>query len=458
MNPVHQNNKKQEWWCVDLGQGQGVPEESFLRLCEAFLRFTPDLVPGRNRIFLEMSRTKKLFNLNSISARARVLGERLGFNTSVWRFGIGKTIPSAWVQTRWRTVQPSQLPLDSYYDFIDPIRGFELSRSMRERITVFRALGMKSLASLFEIPKEAWLVRFGEETDLFYENHESGEMFPWRPFSPSLALSEETRWNAEESVIDSESLVFRLKPLLDRLTGRMHALHLSIRKIEVRLSLDRAVPDRLFTLSFSFPQTSRVLLLKLLREKISREMEREPLSDPVVSAGLRVVETVRREIVSERFSFSEKDEALERDRERWVELLAYLGLKLDRKDSVFQVETTGHLLPEKSFKKVLLQDPAEMIERGRIAALFPKRPVRWFPEPRRVSRMGPYLRRDGDLWRIHGFSEPERLAGYDWDVDDGGGFDRTYYRVKVESQQGVCEEWWVFRDEREGSLCLHGIY
>ncbi|NDG84089.1 MAG: hypothetical protein EBX52_03505 [Proteobacteria bacterium] len=453
-----QNEKKQEWWCVDLGQAQGVPEESFLRLCEAFLRFTPDLVPGRNRIFLEMSRTKKLFNLNSISARARVLGERLGFDTTVWRLGIGKTIPLAWVQTRWRTVQPSQLPLDAYYDFVDPLRGFDLNRPMRERIAVFRALGMKSLASVFEIPKEAWLVRFGEEMDLFYENHEFGEAFPWRPFSPSLALSEETRWNADESVIDSESLIFRLKPLLDRLSERLYALHLAIRKIEIRLSLDRAVPDRLLTISFSFPQTSRVLLLKLLREKISREMERDPLTDPVVSVSLRVVETAQREGVSERFSFSEKDETAERDRERWVELIAYLGLKLQEKEDVFQVETTEHLLPEKSFKKVLFEDPAEMIERGRIAALFPKRPVRWFSEPRRVSRMGPYLRRDGDLWRIHEFSEPERLSGYEWDVEESGGFDRTYYRVRVESQQGVREEWWVFRDEREGSLCLHGVY
>jgi hypothetical protein len=449
---------EKEWWCIDLGQVQNINPESFFRLCESLLRFTPDLVVGRNRVFLEMSRTKRLFNLNSIAGRTRVLGARFGLEVSVWRFGIAKTLPLAWVQTRWRTVQPSELPLDAYYDFIDPLNGFELNRSMRERLAVFRALGMKTLESLSLIPKEAWLVRFGEEIDSFFEHYEFGEKFPWSRFEPSLSLSEVTRWNADDLVIDSEGLIFRLKPLIDRLCSRLFSLHLAIKKIELVITLDRAVPDRTFTLSFSFSQTSRVLLLKLLREKISREMEREPLTDPIVGAKIHVLETVKREGGSARFSFSEKDEKRELERERWCELIAYLGLKLDCKEDVFQVETTEHLLPEKSWRKVLSDEPEEMIQRDRISALFPKRPVRLFSEPREVSRMGPYLRRDGDLWRIHEISDPEHLSGYEWDVDETHGFDRTYYRVKVGNPGGVFEEWWIFRDERVGSLSLHGVY
>jgi len=449
---------EKEWWCIDLGQAQKIDSESFSRLCEGLLRFTPDLVPGRNRVFLEMSRTKKLFNLNSIAGRARVLGDRFGLESSVWRFGIAKTIPLAWVQTRWRTIRASELPLDAYYDFIDPLNGFELNRPMRERMAVFRALGMKTLESLYLIPKEAWLVRFGEEMDSFFEHYEFGEKFPWSRFEVSLALSEVTRWNADDSVMDSEGLIFRLKPLIDGLCSRLYARHLAIRKVELVIRLDRAVPDRSFVLSFSFPQTSRVLLLKLLREKISREMEREPLTDPVIGAKLNILETVRREGGSARFSFSEKDEAREIERERWCELIAYLGLKLERKEDVFQVETTEHLLPEKSWKKVLSAEPEQILQRDRISALFPKRPIRLFSEPREVSRMGPYLRRNGDLWQIHEISEPEHLSGYEWDVDDTQGFDRTYYRVKVGNPEGVLEEWWIFRDERAGSLCLHGVY
>jgi hypothetical protein len=362
------------------------------------------------------------------------------------------------VQTRWRTVCSGSLPLEAYFDFIDPLNAFELNRPMRERITVFRALGMNTLESLFQVPKEAWLVRFGEEMDLFFEHFESGDRFPWRPHVPNLALEETTRWNADEVVMGAENLIFGLKPLVDRLCSRLYSLHLAIRKLELNIRLDRAAPDRTISLSFSFPQTSRVLLLKLLREKISREIEREPLTDPVIGAVVRVVETTKREAGGGRFAFSEKDESRELAQERWLELVAYLSLKLEPKEKIFQVDATEHFLPEKSWKKVLTFNSAEWIMCDRIAALFPKRPLRLLPEHRRISRMGPYLRHEGDLWRIQEISEPERLSGYDWDVEDSGGFDRTYYRVRVGSPEGKTAEWWIYRDERKGTLCLHGIY
>lgn len=463
---------KTEWWCVDLGQGHAIDPEKFERLTESFLRFTPDLVQGRNRIFLEMGRTKKLFNLHTVSARIRVLGERLGLESLHWRFGIGKTLPEAWIQTRWRTVLPEALPLDAYYDCIDPVSHFEMKRPMRERLEIFRALGMRNLASLFTVPKAAWLVRFGEEFERFLENHEFGEAFVWNSYRPTESLSERTRWNAEDTVIDAEGLIFRLKPLIDRLMERLFALGRSLKKIEITLKLDRPVPDRKLVLTFAFPQTSRVLLLKLLRERITREMDREPLSDPVVEAEIAVLETAHRDRRTERFSFSEQDEQKQQERERWVELVSYLGLKLGGgvggntaasaagagAGKVFQAETTEHLLPEKSWQKVLLADPVPEVPLDRVSQLYAKRPLRLFSEPETLHRVGPYLRKDGVLWRICEISEPERLAGYEWDVDHGAGFDRTYYRVQVESASGHMQEWWVYKDERAGSLNLHGVY
>jgi hypothetical protein len=464
-----------EWWCVDLGQGAAVDPEVFERLTESFLRFTPDLVQGRNRIFLEMGRTKKLFNLSAVSARIRILGERLGLDTGHWRFGIGKTLPAAWIQTRWRTLLPEALPLDAYHDYLDPLTHFEMNRPMRERIDVFRALGMRHLASLFTVPKSAWLVRFGEEFDRFLENYEFGETFVWSAYRPTASLGERSRWNAEDTVIDAEGLIFRLKPLIDRLMERLHALGRSLKKVEVVLKLDRPVPDRKLLLAFAFPQTSRVLLLKLLRERITREMERESLTDPVVEAEIIVLETGRRERGSERFSFSEQDEKNQHERERWVELVSYLGLKLECDGKVFQAETTEHLLPEKSWKKVLLADPVADQPLDRVSQFYSKRPLRLFHEPEVLHRVGPYLRRAGVLWKICDISEPERLAGHDWDVDGNagrdGGFDRVYYRVRVEGggtgtampfarngTQKQTQEWWIYKDERAGSLNLHGVY
>jgi hypothetical protein len=188
----------QEWWCIDLGQAQNISPQTMDELTESFLRFTPDVVQGRNRIFLEMSRTKKLFNLNTFSNRARVLGNRAGVEVMVWRFGIAKSIPKAWVQTRYRSADSVQLPLEAYYDFISPLQHFELNRAMQDRLAVFRALGMRCLESLFTIPKAAWLVRFGEEFDSFLEHYEFGEKFVCSCFVPTTPLQEQTDWNAED--------------------------------------------------------------------------------------------------------------------------------------------------------------------------------------------------------------------------------------------------------------------
>ena len=264
------SNSNQEWWCVDLGQSTVLDQDRFDLFTESLLRFTPDLVQGRNRVFLEMSRTRQLINLNTLSNRIAVLAGRNGADASVIRFGVGKTIPQAWVQTRWRNRDLEALPIDAYFDFIDPLRFFEPDRSKRERLAVFRTLGMRTIQSFFTVPKEAWLVRFGEEFDAFLEHLEYGERMAWNRFSTKAPLVEKSRWNAEDQVIDAEGLIFRLKPSLDRLCERLYSLQIALRKIEITLQLDRAVPDRKLELGFTFPQTSRVLLLKLLREKLAR--------------------------------------------------------------------------------------------------------------------------------------------------------------------------------------------
>ena len=453
-----QEESVQEWWCIDLGQSELFEKEVFDRLTESFYRFTPDVVQGRNRIFLEMSRTKHLFNLNGFMRRAEALARREELDASLWHFGIADTLPKAWIQTRWRAREARLLPVEAYFDFIDPLQHFELNRSMRERLSVFQSLGMKNLEYLFTVPKTAWLVRFGEEFDSFLESFEFGARFPWNRFVPSVGLQEKTRWNAEEYVIDAESLIFRLKPMLDRMCERLYSLRRALKKVEIILKLDRPVPDRRIELNFAFPQTSRSLLLKLLRERLGREMDRNPLSDPIVEAEIQVKEAVKRDHENTRFAFSERDEIEGGQSERWVELLSYLGLKLESQGQVFQAETTEHLLPEKSWKKVLLSDAKVDASLDSISHLYAKRPIQLFSEPIPIFRVGPYLKQNQELFRICEFSQEEHLEGYAWDVEETQGFDRTYYRVKVKSQEGHLQDWWIYKDELLGKLKLHGVY
>ena len=473
--------QSQEWWCLDLGISSEIGAEDFDRLLESLLRFTPDLVPGRKRVFLEMSRVPARPKPDAFLKRVQVLARRVGLDASSWRFGIADTIPKAWVQTRWRARDARLLPVEAYFDFIDPLNHFECTRAQRERLTCFRSLGMKNLEYLFTVPKTAWLVRFGEEFDTFLEHFEFGERFVWNAWKPSETLSEETRWNAEEWVSDAEGLIFRLKPLVDRLCSRLYSLGRAIRKIEIILKLDRPVPDRKIELGFAFPQTSRTLLLKLLREKLSQEMDRNPLSDPIVEARIGIRETERRNQGSARFAFSSAEERSEEEREKWVELISYLGTKyggitLDEKSRAFQATLTEHPLPERSWKKTWYADPsshggepppnhrgeAPLLEASSLKRIEPLRPVLLFQTPEAIHRTGPWLRRKSgafeERYRIRSFRQEERIEGYEWDVEDTGGFERTYFRVEVENPQGKPEEWWVYRDELLGKLMLHGLY
>ena len=449
------NTGEQEWWCVDLGQAVSYSPLQLERIAEALLRFTPDVVMGKNRIFLEMSRTKKLFRLDSFQKRVQVLAERESMSSAFWQWGIGRTIPESWVQCRFKNVKPASLPIESIFDYIDPFFQVQLVRAQQDKCALFAALGMRTIQDLFQVPHDALLVRFGEMLDQFSKHYFEGRQIAWVRFKPHVDLIEVSRWNSDEWVIDSESLIFKIKPLIDRLMSRLFSRHQSLKQLEIVLKLDSRAIDRKLVLSFAFPQTSSQLLLKLLREKISFEMQKEPLTDPIMVVTMKVMEATPREHHSLTFQFADKNEESSEDlREKWMELIAYLG-------TAFQVETTEHHLPERSWRKVLCADPTTSKPLDQVAHLFQKRPLKLYHEPLPLFRVGMFLKRDQKLWRIVEFSCEEKIAGYEWDIEETQGFDRTYYRVKVEASGSDFEhqeEWWIYKDELLHKLMLHGIY
>lgn len=447
-----------EWWCVDLGQSVDYTDLKLEELAEGFLRFTPDVVMGRNRLFLEMSRTKKLFGLDSIQKRAQAVAARAGVDSQFWQWGIGRTIPEAWVQSRWKNHHVRTLPIETMFDFIDPFQQWQITRSHQEKIKLFMGLGLRTLEDLFRVPHDALLVRFGSLFDQFSKNFFDGSKIGWTRFKSHVDLIETTKWNADEWVVDSESLIFSIKPLIDHLMTRLYCQRKSLKALEITLMLDSRAPDRILNLSFAFPQTSSQLLLKLLREKISHAMQKDPLIDPIMKVSLKVLEASERDQRSLSFAFSEGNTEFNEDlRERWMELISYLG-------SAFQVETTEHPLPEQAWRKVQLDDPSLSKKMDHISHLFTKRPVKLLSEPIVLSRIGTFLKKGDELWRIRAFSCEEKISGYEWDVDETCGFDRTYYRVKVESSasqfagQEHLEEWWIYKDEFRHQLILHGVY
>ena len=447
-----------EWWCIDLGQAVDYSPLKLEELAEGFLRFTPDVVMGRNRIFLEMSRTRKLFRMDWIQKRVGIIANRAGVEAKFWQWGRGKTIPEARVQCRWRSLESKLLPIEAMFDFIDPFSHFAMSRGNQEKANLFLALGIKNIEDLFRVPHDALLVRFGEMLDLFSRNFYEGSRIGWNRFTPKIDLAETTKWNADEWVIDSESLIFAIKPLVDHLMSRLYSQRKALRVLELKMLLDSKSPDRVLKIAFTFPQTSGQFLLKFLREKIAQEMQKNPLVDPIMNVTLKVIEASPRDQRSLSFAFSDRNSEFSEDlREKWLELISYLG-------TAFQVETTEHPLPEKSWRKIQVASPSLSQKLDKIAHLFVKRPLKLYSIPIFLSRVGGFLKRNGELWRIQEVSCEEKLAGHEWDTEDS--FDRTYYRVKVESAEKRTEkytekyqeEWWIYKDEIRHQLMLHGVY
>jgi hypothetical protein len=446
--------KELEWWCIDFGQSVSYRALQLETLAEGFLRFTPDVVMGKNRIFLEMSRTKKLFRLDSIQKRAQIIASRAGVDSTFWQWGIGKTIPEAWVQCRYKNLYAKILPIDAIYDFVDPFSHAVITRPQQEKINLFLGLGLRNLGDLFSVPHDSLLIRFGVLLDQFSKNFFDGNRIAWTRFKPHVDLIETTKWNSDEWVIDSESLIFAIKPLVEKLMIRLYSQRKALKQLEIKMMLDSKAPDRIFNLSFAFAQTSSQLLLKLLREKISTEMQKNPLTDPIMNVTMKVIEASPRDQRSLPFVFSDGNAEFSEDlRERWMELISYLG-------TAFQVETTEHALPEKSWRKVQIDDPSITKKMDRVSHLFAKRPLKLLSSPIVLSRVGTFLKKNEELWRIREFACEEKIKGYEWDVENSGGFDRTYYRVKVESSSvnEQTEEWWIYKDEFRHKLMLQGVY
>jgi protein ImuB len=156
-----------------------------------------------------------------------------------------------------------------------------------------RDLGLPRCGDLQKLPRRSLGVRLGarvHDVMQLLDGEDRAPLVPWRP-----AEVPEERMELEWGAASIEALAFVLKSLADRLSARLQGRAMAAARIELLLSLDRALCDEGVShlsrveIVLPVPIARAADLLAVLRVRL----ERHVLAAPVMMATLRATELAR---------------------------------------------------------------------------------------------------------------------------------------------------------------------
>lgn len=396
-------------------------------LAEACLLFSPQVALAEEAVFVEIGNSHHLFSeQDCLSRMARILE---GFCLES-RLSLAEDIPSSLAFARYGTHHKELLPIEALADYLSPF-----SPTLFRPAEIFRKLGIETIGDFLKIPRREIPARFGKEGLLAYERFLRAKDLPWPRFMPEEKFQERADFDFVAQIENLEPVMFLLKNILHRIFLRLHARKEKIVSFDCIFHLNRFHGgNRTFAIHLPLPQSDLKALLQLLRDRLEKEFQKNPLEESVEGITVAVKETAPG-LDTQRDFFSKVEE----QKEAWSSLLARLREKLGEESS-FQAVLQPRLRPEASWKK------SALFEEG-IPVTAPIRPLQVFPVPQPIERKKDFLVAKKKRWKILHFQGPERLEG-EWWLDP---FARDYYRVETEK-----ESLWIFRSQ-EG-LFLHGIF
>jgi protein ImuB len=426
--------------------------ESFLPFAEACGRFTPTIALRPDEaIFLEIGGSARLYSESSLPARITALAQRFGVRC---RVAVADNAPSALAMARYpmyqRTKNLRDLPLAALFDYAHPFADRtddgDLRRRMNAKITamihVLELLGVRSLGEFATLPRETLASRFGKEAIQLSARIWGMEDPAWpvfRPVDPILEKEEVDDVVSQRGTEGLEALVFVLRGVVDRAMARLRGR--GERASVIRLGIETEkwsvlkTRKREWRIELPLAHGSVAGLVPILQERLSFDLQREPLRAPIQRLELEIVESVPG-VCAQRDLFSRKEE----EAEEWRALVGRLTQKLG-KNRAFVAQPVERYLPERAYARVL-QDP---VTQGAVALAaaeqLPERPARLLKNPEPLSRQGQVLQSTrGRRWRALDWLGPERLAGEWWKDPEFKGFKRDYYRVVTEGGELL----WVY--------------
>lgn len=297
------------------------------------------------------------------------------------------------------------------------------------------SLGVRTVGDLLRLPPAGLRERFGEDVFHVWRAAAGDDDLPLHPAPAEEPLREEALLDDGEE--DVQRLLFLLKPMLDRLLGKLAARREALAALTLELKLERA-PGRIETLKPASPTLDPRQILDLVLLRLSSLK----LSSGVIEAGM-VAEGAK--ATAEQLGFfaaSKRDPAAQK--RAFARLRAEFG-----EEAIVKARLREGHLPEASFEWLPL--PGLPAPKPRLCRRTLVRRLRLppFPLPHRP-------RHEEDGWQLRGRDDaaidhllgPYVLAGGWW----RGGIARDYYFARTRH-----EEWlWVFRDAQRRRWFLHG--
>lgn len=298
------------------------------------------------------------------------------------------------------------------------------------------ALGVRTVGDLLRLPPAGLLDRFGEEVFHVFRAASGRDDLPVQPAAAEETLREEAILDDGES--DVQRLLFLLKPMLDRLLGRLAARREALAALVLELKLDRR-PGRVERLKPAAPTLDARQILDLVLLRLSSIS----LASGVIEVGM--VAEGEKATAAQLDLFAAKVR-----RDPAAQKRAFARLRAEFGDGAIARAglREGHL-PEASFEWLPLPElPAprpRLVRRTLVRRLrLPPSPL---PHRPRHEEDGWQLRGRGDA-AVDDLKGPYILSGGWW----RGGVAREYYFARTRR-----EEWlWVFRDTNRRRWYLHG--
>lgn len=435
--------------CVHILNQDGRAFRSFAESC---FRFSPLIAIGKNCVFIEIGKCKKIYSEKSFLVRVKVLLSRFGLEG---RVRIGSSVVESRLLAIFCTANLSELPFEALNIFIDP---YGLTQTdTKKLLETLGFLGIRNLGELSELANKGLgrglTARFGKDVGVAFYYLRRAHEIPWRPFVYSEAIVEKLEIDPDRCVQSLEPLMFLARRMLDQLLLRLRARGKLLASLELTLVQEKystvVNSQRKMLVAFAFPQGSMLGALPMLQERLGIMLEREPLQAPIVEIQLKVADAVPGVFAqSDFFSRKEKEEE---------ELQAVASRLVDRLGvgKVFMAVPQESYWPERSWKKKLELELGK--ESGEVRAnsdCVASRPLRLLKAPillkqKNEDSQTTYIAKK-KAWKVVSMEGPERISGEWW----LGDCERDYFRVFTENGEVL----WVYVDSGSKKTFLHGVF
>lgn len=405
-------------------------------LAELFLRLSPQIAVIEDRaIFVEIGKCQNLYSESSFLARAHILLRRANYTA---RITLGSDVTDALVFAKYKTTNFDQLPLLALVDLVDPFsRDIFLKKSVLKLIDTFQDLGVKDLGAFKKIPVGDLIARFGVVGRFVHQRVCMTDFISWPLWQPIEVIQEHKEFAYFEFYGELDPILFELKSQLDRIFARLFSRKKRLMKLQVQIICEKISvhPDYIRKLDFDFfaPQSSVKGTLRILRERLSREFEKNPIRSPIEGLKTTVLKAVDFE-GGQKNIFNDDEEKSEQLSSIHNQLVEMLG-----KENVYQAELIQDRRPERSWRKKFAEPHVKSAAAEDFIQHLPDRLTYICRYPIKVEITAGFIHIQKKRYKILNWdNEIERIVGGWYEKPSAemkDTFDRIYSLVEIEKHQ-----------------------